>query len=228
MKIADSDVLFEDNHLIAIHKPIGALSQGDKTGDISIIDDLKLYLKHKHNKPGNVYLAPLHRLDRPVQGALLFAKTSKAAERMNKAFKENKVHKTYWAIVEGNLENTNGSIISFLSKNSRTNIVSSSKNKTPNSKEARTLYKIVKSSRQQHLIELKPITGRSHQLRVHCASELKCPIVGDVKYGSKHKTTNRSLYLLSRSIEFTHPVSKEKTVVKSNKPSYGLWKEYLV
>ena len=187
MKIVDSDVLFEDNHLIAIHKPTGALTQRDKTGDPSIIENLKLYLKTKYNKPGNVYLAPLHRLDRPVQGVLLFAKTSKAAERMNKAFRENSIQKTYMAIVEGELKSNSGSIISNL---------------------------------------FKPITGRSHQLRVHCAKELGCPIVGDIKYGSKHKTSNRSLYLLSRSIEFTHPVTKEKTKIVSNTPTNGLWENY--
>lgn len=226
MKIVDSDLLFEDNHLIAIHKPTGALSQRDKTGDPSIIEDLKLYLKTKYNKPGNVYLAPLHRLDRPVQGVLLFAKTSKAAERMNKAFRENSIQKTYMAIVEGELKSNSGSIISNLFKNARTNIVISSGLKQASSKEARTLYNLVESRGLHHLLALKPITGRSHQLRVHCAKELGCPIVGDIKYGSKHKTSNRSLYLLSRSIEFTHPVTKEKTMILSNTPTNGLWENY--
>ncbi|MFY0672239.1 MAG: RluA family pseudouridine synthase [Bacteroidia bacterium] len=227
MPITDNDVLFEDNHLIAIHKPVGILSQGDKTGDSSIIELLKRYIKDKYNKPGNVYVAPLHRLDRPVQGVLLFAKTSKAAERMNKAFKENRVNKTYWAIVEGQVKNKTGTIISFLNKNSKTNIVSSFKNQKPNSKEARTTFRQLNSRKHGSLIELKPITGRSHQLRVHCASEIGNPIYGDIKYGSKHKTSNRSLYLLSRSIEFTHPVTKSEIQILSNEPNHGLWKDFI-
>ncbi len=226
MTLQDGDVLFEDNHLIAVHKPIGILSQGDKTGDDSIIESVKQYIKIKHNKPGNVYLANLHRLDRPVQGVLLFAKTSKAAERLNKAFRENKVHKTYLAIIENPISKAEGIVVSYLEKDSKTNQVNSFKSEHKSAKEARTLYKVIDKQNGKTLIELKPITGRSHQLRVHCALELKSPIVGDVKYGAQHKTYDRSLYLLARSIAFTHPVTKENMLIYSNIPLQKLWQNF--
>ena len=227
MAISQSDVLFEDNHLIAIHKKAGELSQGDKTGDVSIVDDVKAFLKTKYNKPGNVYLGNLHRLDRPVQGILLFAKTSKAADRMSKAFRENKVRKTYWAIVEGIVKTTSGQIQSFLKKDTKTNIVKSFRQQTGGSKPSETHYNVLKTNNQFSLIELIPITGRSHQLRVHCAQELRHPIFGDVKYGSLNKTKDRSLYLLAKEIRFTHPVSKELICVSANVPKQELWQFFL-
>lgn len=224
MVLSQNDVLFEDNHLIAIHKKVGELSQGDKTGDLSIIDDLKAFLKLKYQKTGNVYVGSLHRLDRPVQGVLLFAKTSKAAERMSKAFKEKRIEKTYHAIIEGKLSLNKGIVKSYLKKDRTNNLVTSHATMVSESKLAETEFSVVKENNGKTLIELKPLTGRSHQLRVHCAFELKTPIIGDVKYGSKDKTKDRSLYLLAHSIGFIHPVSKEPITIRCNYPTTGLWK----
>ncbi|MGB0431915.1 MAG: RluA family pseudouridine synthase [Bacteroidia bacterium] len=226
MKISQQDVLFEDNHLIAIHKPAGILSQGDKTGDDSIIEIVKSFLKNKYNKPGNVYLANLHRLDRPVQGVLLFAKTSKAAERMSKAFREGKVNKTYLAVVNAKLKSKKGEIVSYILKDTKNNTVNSFKTQKGDSKKAQTIYKVIDQQNDKTLLELRPITGRSHQLRVHCAAELKTPILGDVKYGSNHKTHNRSLFLLAHCIEFKHPVSKQNQLIYSRIPNNAIWQSF--
>lgn len=224
--INESDVLYEDNHLIAIQKQPGQLVQGDKTGDIPLSDLVKDFLKKKYEKPGNVYLATLHRLDRPVAGLVLFGKTSKAAERISKAFQKKEINKTYWALLPGNPRVSTDTITSFLVKDAKTNQVRSSRAKSTDAKEAITEYFVKNTVAGTTLVELKPKTGRSHQLRVHCAQELKLPIIGDVKYGSKEKTQNRSLYLLAKRMDFIHPVTKEPITINARVPDFGLWKHF--
>jgi len=221
--ISESDVLYEDNHLIAIQKKAGQLVQGDHTGDANLGDLVKDFLKQKYGKPGNVYLGTLHRLDRPVWGLVLFAKTSKAAERMSKAFQKGLVRKRYLAMLDHIPSVQSGVIESYLSKDGRSNIVRSYKKPQDGAKRAETHFRVLFS--QANLIELSPVTGRSHQLRVHCAQELKCPIKGDVKYKSKTSTTNRSLYLLSYQMDFQHPVTKGLIHLQARIPEYGEWKK---
>lgn len=224
--INESDVLYEDNHLIAIQKQPGQLVQGDKTGDIPLSDLIKDFLKKKYEKPGNVYLATLHRLDRPVAGLVLFGKTSKAAERISKAFQKKEIDKTYWALLSAPPRVNADTITSFLVKDAKTNQVRSGRAKSTDAKEAITEYFVKHSVAGTTLVELKPKTGRSHQLRVHCAQELKLPIIGDVKYGSKEKTQNRSLYLLAKRMDFIHPVTKEPITIHARVPDFGLWKHF--
>lgn len=224
--ISESDVLYEDNHLIAIQKRPGQLVQGDKTGDIPLSDLVKDFLKVKYDKPGKVYLATLHRLDRPVSGLVLFAKTSKAAERMSKAFQKHWIQKTYWAILPGSPHPSSGEIKSYLVKDAKTNRVSSHHFERKDGKEAITTYHTEQVAAKMALVSLGPKTGRSHQLRVHCALEMKLPILGDVKYGSKEKTSNRSLYLLSKKMVFAHPVTKASITIEARIPEFGHWKKF--
>lgn len=221
--ITESDVLFEDNHLIAIQKKSGQLVQGDHTGDVNLGDLVKDFLKQKYQKPGNVYLGTLHRLDRPVWGLVLFAKTSKAAERMSKAFQKGSVRKRYLALLDNAPTSQSGIIQSYLSKDGKNNIVRSYKKELDGSKRAETQFKLL--SGKMNLVELSPVTGRSHQLRVHCAQELKCPIRGDVKYKSRSTTPNRSLYLLAHQMDFQHPVSKEPVHIEARIPDFGEWQK---
>ena len=224
MKIKPSDILYEDNHLIAVCKPAGVLSQGDQTGDECIGDLIKDYIKEKYNKPGNVYLANLHRLDRPVSGILLCSKTSKAATRMSKAFQKNEIQKTYWAITDKKPKEQHHQLVSFLQKNPSTNMVRSFTKPRDGAKEAITDWSIIDQSKGLFLRKLAPKTGRSHQLRVHCATLLDSPILGDVKYGSTKKTSDRSLCLLAKKIEFTHPVSKEQLSIVCPTPPTSPWR----
>lgn len=221
--LSESDIAYEDNHLIAIAKKPGQIVQADKTGDKCLTDEVKAFLKVKYSKPGNVYAAPLHRLDRPVWGLVLYAKTSKAATRMAKQMSSKQVEKTYWAISDKRSKKDSGEIKSHLLKNRKTNIVESFQKAKDASKTAHSLYQLLSKAGDKFLYELKPVSGRSHQLRVHMAQELHCPILGDVKYGSNHKTKNRSLYLWARSLSFTHPTTKEHISILCPKPAYGFW-----
>jgi len=220
-QVTEKDIRYEDNHLIAVQKPAGILVQGDQTGDANLGDLVKEFIRVKYNKPGNVYLATLHRLDRPVWGLVLFAKTSKAAERMSKAFQKGQIDKRYLAILDRTPKARNGLLESYLLKDGATNQVRSYHSSKPGSKLAETHYNLIDT--ELNLVELIPKTGRSHQLRVHCALDLKCPIKGDVKYGSDFKTGNRSLYLLAHSLGFTHPVTREPVNIVAELPQFDLW-----
>lgn len=215
-------VLFEDNHLIAVQKRPGEIVQGDRTGDTPLNELLKDFLKEKYQKPGNVYVGTLHRLDRPVSGLVLFAKTSKAAERMSKAFAKQKIEKTYLAITQKAPSKPKGELKHYLTKNARTNTAQAHKNPVDGGKEAILHYEVLGQLEGKYLLKVSPKTGRPHQIRVQLAS-MGTPILGDVKYGSTEKTSDRSLYLLCYSMAFEHPVKKEPLVITASFPKNKLW-----
>ena len=203
-------VLYEDNHLIAVLKPINVPTQKDSSKDIDMVSLVKDYLKKKYNKPGNVYLGLLHRLDRPVSGVLLFAKTSKAAERMTKEIKNHNVRKTYYAVVEGKVDKK-GTFIDKLLKDEKTNFVRVS----DKGKEAKLEYELICYKNNYSLVKINLITGRSHQIRVQFSSR-GYPLYGDQRYNKKDKN---QIALFSSSIEFTHPVTKEHLTISYNLPN---------
>ena len=203
-------VLYEDNHLIAVLKPINVPTQKDSSNDIDMVSLVKDYLKKKYNKPGNVYLGLLHRLDRPVSGVLLFAKTSKAAERMTKEIKNHNVRKTYYAVVEGKVDKK-GTFIDKLLKDEKTNFVRVS----DKGKEAKLEYELICYKNNYSLVKINLITGRSHQIRVQFSSR-GYPLYGDQRYNKKDKN---QIALFSSSIEFTHPVTKEHLTISYNLPN---------
>lgn len=221
----EARILYEDNHLIAINKPAGFLVQGDKTGDETILEVLKKYIKKTYNKPGEVFLAPNHRLDRPVSGVLLFSKTSKALSRVNVLFQKNQVHKQYYAITDGIPESLEGRLAHFIAKNRKKNISFITSKGKLNSKECILKYKVVKVINRKCLIEILPETGRSHQIRVQLSS-IGTPIIGDLKYGTQLRMEDRSIALHCQSLEFEHPVKKETIQIEAPVPALNIWKTY--
>ena len=220
------NILYEDNHLIAIDKPAGILVQGDKTGDITLVDHVKDYLKYKYNKPNNVYLGVIHRLDRPVSGLVLFAKTSKALSRMNQKFSQRNVVKTYYAIIDHKLPTIQGTLKNYIIKNSAQNIVTvyniNQKKIPKEAKLAELDFFLVENGDKGSLVQIKPLTGRSHQIRSQLAY-IGCPIRGDLKYQSKIETDRRSICLHSTSLTFEHPVTLESITISSNIPKNKFW-----
>ena len=216
------EVLYEDNHIIIVYKESGEIVQGDKTGDIPLSDTVKAWIKVTHNKPSNVFLGVVHRLDRPAQGIVVFAKTSKALARLNKMFATQEVHKTYWVLTE-NLpqeENSDGNfqfLRNWLVRNEKQNKSYAYDLERANSKEAILEYRILASGKKYHLLEVKLHTGRHHQIRCQLA-HIGCPIKGDLKYGAKRSNPDGSISLLARKIEFEHPVSHERISVESPLP----------
>jgi len=220
MSNTDLDILYEDNHLIAINKKSGDIVQGDKTGDEPLSEKLKKFIKHKYNKPGNVYLGTIHRIDRPTSGVLLFAKTSKALSRMNEKFRNNEVHKTYWAVVKNKLPKKNDVIENYLTKNQAKNksFISNSKN----GKHSKLEYKQVKKLDNYFIYEINPFTGRHHQIRVQLAS-MGSPIKGDLKYGAKRSNKDGSINLHAREITFNHPTKQERIKIIAPLPKANIW-----
>ena len=218
------EILYEDNHLIAINKKSGDIVQGDKTGDLPISDHVKSYIKNKYKKPGNVFLGTIHRIDRPTSGVLVMAKTSKALKRMNEKFKNKEIKKTYWAIVYNEPPKKEGILNNFLIKNEKKN--KSYISKEADAKNAILNYKILKKLKNLYHLEIRPKTGRHHQIRVQLAS-IGCVIKGDLKYGAKRSNKNKSIHLLSRRIEFVHPVSKEKISITAPIPRDTIWEACL-
>jgi len=217
------EVLYEDNHLIVINKQSGDIVQGDKTGDKPLPDFVKDYLREKYNKPGNVFCGVIHRLDRPVSGIVLFAKTSKALSRMNQLFRDKEIQKIYWALVENKPIKTNDRLENYLLKNQQKN-KSRVYLKPGNGALKATLdYQVLKSLDRYTLLEVKPITGRHHQIRVQL-SHMGSVIKGDLKYGAKRSNKDASISLHAREINFIHPIKKQPIKIIAPVPNEALWK----
>ncbi len=215
--------LYEDNHIIIVSKRSGEIVQGDKTGDEPLSETVKQYIKEKYHKPGNVFLGVVHRLDRPVWGLVVFAKTSKALTRLNKMFKEGQVHKTYWAITKNAPPEEEGVLTDWLVRNERQNKSYAHPQEVPNAKKAVLKYRVIAHSDRYHLIEVNLLTGRHHQIRCQLAN-MGCAIKGDLKYGAPRSNPDGSISLLARRITFVHPVSKENIVVEALlPPNDKLW-----
>ncbi|MBP6611165.1 MAG: RluA family pseudouridine synthase [Paludibacter sp.] len=217
-------VLYEDNHLIAVNKTCSEIVQGDKTGDEPLSETIKKYLKEKYNKPGEVFVGVTHRLDRPVSGVVLFAKTSKALSRLNEMFKNQEIKKTYWAIVKNKPEVLEGRLEHFLVRNEKQNKSTAHINMVPNAKKAALSYRTIASSDTYFLLEVQLETGRHHQIRCQLA-KMGCPIKGDLKYGFARSNPNAGISLHARRIAFTHPVSKANIDITAPLPADDkLWK----
>ena len=217
-------VVYEDNHIIIVDKCSGEIVQGDKTGDKPLSDTVKEYIKQKYNKPGNVFLGVVHRLDRPVSGLVVFAKTSKALSRLNDMFRTGDVHKTYWAIVKRRDIATEGTLTDWLTRNERQNKSYAHGREVPGAKKAVLKYKVRAVADNYMLIEVTLLTGRHHQIRCQL-SHMGCPIKGDLKYGAPRSKPDGSISLLSRRVEFVHPVSKENIVAYADVPDDRLWND---
>lgn len=219
------EVLYEDNHIIIVNKAPGEIVQGDKTGDTPLSEIVAAYLKEKYAKPGNVFIGVVHRLDRPVGGVVLFAKTSKALTRLNEMFRKGEVHKTYWAISRNHPPKTEDTLTHYITTVERTNKSTAHTTPRKNAKEARLHYRHIASSDRYHLIEVNLLTGRKHQIRVQL-SAIGCPIKGDLKYGDKRSNPDGSISLLARHVEFIHPVSKQPVSVTAPLPADNLWNAF--
>ncbi|HMI01289.1 MAG TPA: RluA family pseudouridine synthase [Pedobacter sp.] len=225
MPVTDKDILYEDNHLIAVMKRAGDIVQIDETGDEPLDEQVKKYLAAKYNKPNSAFLGVVHRLDRPVSGVILFAKTSKALERMNAVFKNREVKKTYWAVVRNKPERPSGILIHWLVKNPQKNVVTPHQAEVAGSQRAELSYRLLGELDGYYLIEVDPLTGRSHQIRVQL-STLGCPIVGDNKYGYPRGSRKGSICLHARRLQFIHPVKKEPVNIFAKLPADGFWERF--
>ncbi|WP_128545411.1 RluA family pseudouridine synthase [Larkinella soli] len=219
-------VVYEDNHLIVVNKEPGVLVQSDRTGDRTLLDMVKDYIREKYNKPGDVFLGTVHRLDRPVSGLVVFARTSKALERMNEVFRKRQVQKTYWAVVGRRPKEEKGKLTHFLLKDENSNTVKAYEDEVPGSLKAELSYRLLGRINDHYLLEVNPITGRPHQIRVQLAS-MGCPIRGDVKYGFPRPNQDSSINLHARRLYFVHPVKKEPLVCKAGVPNNPFWEEFL-
>ncbi len=228
LKLRDLEVVYEDNHLIAVNKPNRVLVHGDETGDRTLADVVKQYIKEKYKKPGDVFLGVIHRLDRPVSGVTVFARTSKALTRMNKLFQEKKIQKVYWALTTERPEPIEGKLEHYLLKDKHRNISKAYTQlgrRTKDAKLSELSYKMIAALQGHFLLEVKPKTGRPHQIRVQL-SEMGTPIRGDIKYGFKFGSPGYSISLHCRSMTFEHPVKKEEITVSSDPPSDQYWNHF--
>lgn len=219
-------VVYEDNHIIVVYKESGEIVQGDKTGDTPLSETVKAYIKEKYQKPGAVFLGVVHRLDRPVSGLVVFARTSKALSRLNEMFRKGEVHKTYWALVQpsGNpvTSNTFVTATHWLTRNEKQNKSYAYDREVPSSKKAVLRYRTIGQTERYQLVEVELLTGRHHQIRCQL-STLGMPIRGDLKYGAKRSNPDGSISLLSHHVEFIHPVSKQEIVLDSPLPDDKIW-----
>lgn len=220
------DVVYEDNHIIIINKKPGQIAQADKTGDKALNEILKSYLKEKYNKPGNVYVGLIHRLDRPTSGGLVFGKTDKATSRLSKMFQQHEVSKTYWAVVDRLPPQTSDTLEHYLAKNQEKNRSAVVKATHQNAKKAILHYQHLSSIDNYHLLEIKLETGRHHQIRAQLAA-IGCRIKGDVKYGFKRGNKDLSIHLHARYMEFIHPVKKETMKFEFPTPKDSVWEAFL-
>lgn len=216
------DVLYEDNHIIVVNKRVGDIVQGDKTGDKPLSDVVKEYLKEKYNKPGNVYLGVVHRLDRPTTGIVLFARTSKALPRLNDLFKNRETQKTYWAVIKNKPEKETDTLVHYLKRNEKSNTSRAHVKEVPNSKKASLDYTIIKALNNYYVLEVNLHTGRHHQIRSQL-SAIGSPIKGDLKYGFDRSNPDGGIHLHARKLEFIHPVTKEHLVITAPVPNDTIW-----
>ncbi|WP_304630784.1 RluA family pseudouridine synthase [uncultured Muribaculum sp.] len=217
------EVVYEDNHLLVVNKAPGEIVQGDKTGDTPLVETLKLWLKEKYAKPGNVFCGVVHRLDRPVGGLVIFAKTSKALSRLNEMFRNGEVNKTYWAITRNLPPKEEDTLTHYITTTELNNKSYASLTEKKGSQKAVLKYRHIASTDRYHLLEVNLLTGRKHQIRVQL-SAIGCPIKGDLKYGDKRSNPDGSISLMSHRIEFTHPVSGNKIDVTAPVPDDNLWR----
>lgn len=217
-------VVYEDNHIIIVNKESGEIVQGDKTGDTPLSDIVKDYIKEKYQKPGNVFLGVVHRLDRPVSGVVVFARTSKALSRLNEMFRTGDVHKTYWAITKERPSQPEGRLEHWLVRNEKQNKSYAYTREKPGAKKAVLDYKMIGSTDNYTLLEVRLLTGRHHQIRCQLAA-MGCPIKGDLKYGARRSNPDGSISLHSRRVQFVHPVSKEQIDVVAPVPVDNLWQD---
>ena len=221
------EVIYEDNHIIIVSKQSGEIVQGDKTGDTPLSETVKSYIKEAYAKPGDVFLGVVHRLDRPVFGLVLFARTSKALSRLNAMFANGEVKKKYWAIVKDMPPQPEGTLTHWLVRNEKQNKSYAYDREVPRSKKAVLDYRVIGRSDNYHLLEVNLHTGRHHQIRCQLA-KIGCPIKGDLKYGAKRSNPDGSISLLSRSMQFIHPVSKKEICVEAPLPDDKLWQSFSV
>ncbi|WP_207535392.1 RluA family pseudouridine synthase [Desertivirga arenae] len=226
-EITDKDILYEDNHLIAVNKRAGDIVQVDETGDDPLDEKVKRYLAKKYNKPNGAFLGVVHRLDRPVSGVILFAKTSKALDRINAMFKGREMKKTYWAVVRNRPNPEEGNLVHWLVKNPQKNVTKAHTKEVNGSLRSELNYKLIGELNGYHLIEVDPITGRPHQIRVQL-STLDCPIVGDNKYGYPRGSLKKSICLHAKRLRFIHPIKKEPIDIEAALPKDGFWDKFEV
>lgn len=217
-------VIYEDNHIIIVSKTTGEIVQGDKTGDTPLSEIVKDWIKEKYQKPGNVFLGVVHRLDRPVSGLVVFAKTSKALSRLCNMFRDGDVHKTYWAITKNRPPQESGTLTHWLVRNEKQNKSYAYDHEVKGSKKAILKYRLIGSTDNYNLLEVNLLTGRHHQIRCQLA-KMGCPIKGDLKYGAPRSNPDGSISLLSRKVEFVHPVSKLPISIEAPVPDDNLWKD---
>lgn len=218
-------VVYEDNHIIVVNKDASEIVQGDKTGDVPLSDKVKSYLKEKYQKPGNVFVGVVHRLDRPVSGLVVFAKTSKALTRLNDMFRNNEVHKVYWAIVKNAPQEPEGELVHWLVRNEKQNKSYAYERERKDAKRAVLRYRLIARSENYHLLEVNLLTGRHHQIRCQLA-KMGCPIKGDLKYGFPRSNPDGSISLHARRVSFVHPVSRLPIELEAPLPEDKLWKSF--
>lgn len=216
------DVLYEDNHIIIVNKKPGEIVQGDKTGDVPLSETVKDWIKERYAKPGNVYIGVVHRLDRPVGGIVVFAKTSKACARLNDMFRNGQVHKTYWAITRNMPKEPEALLTHYITTVEKNNKSYASATPKEGSKESKLKYKVIANSDRYHLLEVELLTGRKHQIRVQLSS-IGCPVKGDLKYGDKRSNPDGSISLIARRVQFEHPVSHKMIDITAPVPDNTLW-----
>jgi 23S rRNA pseudouridine1911/1915/1917 synthase len=220
--MAFNQILFEDNHIIAINKRPSDIVQGDKTGDTPLSEKVKEYIGKKYHKAGNVFLGTVHRIDRPVSGVVLFARTGKALERLNQMFRDRLVSKTYWAVVKSLPSVANGNLIHYLKKDEAKNKSKAFEQEKPGTLRSELSYKLIGRSDLYYLLEIKPITGRHHQIRAQLAA-IGCAIKGDIKYGFNRTNKDASIHLHALKIQFTHPVKNESIEITARPPDDAVW-----
>ncbi len=216
------EVIYCDNHIVVVNKAPGEIVQGDKTGDRPLVEDVKAWIKETYAKPGNVFCGVVHRLDRPVRGLVVFARTSKGLARMNELFRDGGVDKRYWAITRNRPPKDEDELTGWITSNERNNKSYVSTEPKPGAKEARLRYKVIGQSDRYYLLEVQLLTGRKHQIRAQLAS-IGCPIKGDLKYGDKRSNPDGSISLIAKHIEFTQPISKQRVSLDAPVPDDTLW-----